>query len=121
MYRFRRSTRSPKFGGIKLIPRVNRALLRVFFVANFQQHARLEVSPNLRHAGVFQTSTMVNLGIVFQEHLTRPDIKLDENMSICPSTPQDHRAYTNSNQSSIGFDYFFFFCGESSIVVDYRT
>ena len=71
MYRFRRSTRSPKFGGIKLIPRVNRALLRVFFVANFQQHARLEVSPNLRHAGVFQTSTMANLGIGFQEPLTR--------------------------------------------------
>ena len=26
---------------------------------------------NLRHAGVFQTSTMVNLGIGFQEPLTR--------------------------------------------------
>ena len=33
--------------------------------------AGLEVSPNLRHAGVFQTSTMVNLGIGFQEPLTR--------------------------------------------------
>ena len=33
--------------------------------------ARLEVSPNLRHAGVFQTSTMANLGIEFQEPLTR--------------------------------------------------
>ena len=32
--------------------------------------ARLEVSPNLRHGGVFQTSTMVNLGIGFQEPLT---------------------------------------------------
>ena len=71
--------------------------------------ARLEVSPNVRHAGVFQTSTMVNLGIVFQEPLTRPDIKLDEKMSICSSTPQDHRPYTNSNQSSMRFDYFFFF------------
>ena len=28
--------------------------------------ARLEVLPNLRHAGVFQMSTMVNLGIGFQ-------------------------------------------------------
>ena len=45
---------------------VHRTLLRhrVFFVANFLQHARLEVLPNLRHAlGVFQMSTMVNLGI----------------------------------------------------------
>ena len=33
--------------------------------------ARLEVSPNLRHAGVFQTSTMANLGIGFQGPLTR--------------------------------------------------
>ena len=64
---------------------------------------------------------MANLGIVFQEPLTRPNIKLVEKMSICSSTPQDHRAYTNSNQSSIGLDYFFFICGESSIVVDYRT
>ena len=28
--------------------------------------ARLEVLPNLRHAGVFQMSTMVNLGVGFQ-------------------------------------------------------
>ena len=74
--------------------------------------ARLEVSTNLRHAGVFKTSTMVNLGIVFQEPLTRPGIKLDEKMSICSSNPQDRRAYTNSNQSSVGFDYFFFLFGE---------
>ena len=33
--------------------------------------AGLEVSPNLRHAGVFQTSTMANLGIGFQGPLTR--------------------------------------------------
>ena len=33
--------------------------------------AGLEVSPKLRHAGVFQTSTMANLGIGFQEPLTR--------------------------------------------------
>ena len=55
---------------------------------------------------------MVNLGIVFQEPLTRPGIKLDEKMSICSSNPQDRRAYTNSNQSSVGFDYFFFLFGE---------
>ena len=72
----------------------------------------LEVSPNLRHAGIFQTSTIINLGIVFQGSLTRPGIKLDEKMSICSSTPQDHKAYTNSNQSSIAFDYFFFCGGE---------
>ena len=33
--------------------------------------AGLEISPNLRHAGVFQTSTMANLGIGFQGPLTR--------------------------------------------------
>ena len=33
--------------------------------------ARLEVSPNLTHAGVFQSSTMANLGIEFQGPLTR--------------------------------------------------
>ena len=105
------------------IPRVQRVRCRVqSFLCRKFSTARLEVSPNLRHAWVFQTSTMVNLGIVFQEPLTRPDIKLDEKMSICSSTPQDHRAYTNSNQSSLGFDYFFFcVCGESWIVVDYRT
>lgn len=44
----------------------------------------------LRHAGVFQTSMMANLGIWFQEPLTRPDVKLDEKMSMI-FTPQDHR------------------------------
>ena len=29
-------------------------------------------------------------GIGFQEPLTRPGVKLDEKMSICSSTPQDH-------------------------------
>ena len=38
--------------------------------------ARLEVLPNLRHAGVFQISTMVNLGIGFQEPLTRPGVSI---------------------------------------------
>ena len=36
--------------------------------------ARLEVLPNLRHVGVFQMSTMVNLEIGFQEPLTRPGV-----------------------------------------------
>ena len=49
--------------------------------------------------------------------LTRPGVKLDEKVSICSSTPQVHMVYTNSDQSSIGFDYFFFFFGgENSIV-----
>ena len=43
--------------------------------------ARLEVLPNLRHVRVFQISTMVNLGIGFQEPLTRPSVKLDQKMS----------------------------------------
>ena len=36
--------------------------------------ARLEVLPNLRHVGVFQMRTMVNLGIGFQEPLTCPGV-----------------------------------------------
>ena len=37
-------------------------------------------------------------GIGFQEPLTRPGVKLDEKMSICSSTPQDHGGmYTNSS------------------------
>ena len=35
----------------------------------------LEVLPNLRHAGVFQMSMMVKLGIGFKEPLTFPGIK----------------------------------------------
>ena len=54
--------------------------------------ARLEVLPNLRHVGVFQMSTMVNLGIGFQEPLTHPGVKLDDKMSICSWTPQ-HGGY----------------------------
>ena len=49
--------------------------------------ARLEILSNLRHAGVFQMSTIVILGIGFQKPLTRPGVKLDEKMSICSSTP----------------------------------
>ena len=40
--------------------------------------------------------TIVNLGIEFQEPLTRSGVKLDEKMSICSSTPQ-HGGYTNSS------------------------
>ena len=82
--------------------------------------ARLEVSTNLRHAGVFKTSTMVNLGIVFQEPLTRPGIKLDEKMSICSSNPQDRRHIQIPIKVRLGSIASFFFL-ESSIVVDYRT
>ena len=41
---------------------------------------RIEVLPNLRHAGIFQISTI-------QKPLTRPGVELDEKMSICSSTP----------------------------------
>ena len=44
--------------------------------------ARLEV---LANSGVFQMSTMVNLGIGFQEPLTRSGVKLDEKMSTYSS------------------------------------
>ena len=45
-----------------------------------QHGQRIEVLPNLRHAGIFHISTI-------QEPLTRPAVKLDEKMSICSSTP----------------------------------
>ena len=63
---------------------------------------RLEVLPNLRHAGVFQMSTMVNFGIGFNFkslwlvqalNLTRTE------RSICSSTPQ-YGGYTNSGNRS---------------------
>ena len=42
-------------------------------------------------------STMVNLGIGFQEPLTRPGVtSLRDWMSICSSTPL-HEGYTNSS------------------------
>ena len=59
--------------------------------------ARLEVLPNLRHVGVFQISTMVNLGIGFQEPLTRPGVKLDEKMNNYSSDSERSRGYTNSS------------------------
>ena len=40
---------------------------------------------------------MAHSRIEFQEPLTRPGVKLDEKMSICSSTPQDHGGYTNSS------------------------
>ena len=53
--------------------------------------ARLEILPNLRQVGVFQMSTMVNLGIGFQEPLTRPGVKLDEKMSNYSSDSERSR------------------------------
>ena len=51
--------------------------------------ARLEILPNLRHAGVFQMSTMVILGIGFQKaycslrnEMERNEMKRNE-MKIC--------------------------------------
>ena len=40
---------------------------------------------------------MANLNTEFQEPLTRPGIKHDEEMSICSSTPQAHKGYINSS------------------------
>ena len=77
--------RSPKFGGIKFFPESVHswafAAQTPSFLCGKVSTARLEVLPNLRHVGVFQMSTMVNLGIEFQEPLTRPGVKLDEKMS----------------------------------------
>ena len=65
---------------------VHRSLLTQSFLCGKLSTARLEVLTNLRHAGVFQMNTMVNLGIGFQEPLTRSSVKRDEKMSICSST-----------------------------------
>ena len=40
---------------------------------------------------------MANLKTEFQEPLTRPGVKHDEEMSICSSTPQAHVGYINSS------------------------
>ena len=76
--RFLDVTQRSKFGGIKFFAEsVHRsafaAQTRSFLCGKFST-ARLEVVPNLRHVGVFQMSTMVNLGIGFQEPLTRPGV-----------------------------------------------
>ena len=52
-----------KFGGWE---RVSFAAQTQSFLCGKFSTARLEVLTNLRHAGVFQMSTMVNLGIGFQ-------------------------------------------------------
>ena len=82
-----------KFGGWE---RASFAAQDQSFLCGKFSTARLEVLPNLRHVGVFQMSTMVNLGIGFQESLIRLGVKLDEKMSISSSTPQ-HGGYTNSS------------------------
>ena len=40
---------------------------------------------------------MTNWKTEFHKPLTRPGVKHDEEMSICSSTPQAHRGYTNSS------------------------
>ena len=40
---------------------------------------------------------MVNLKTEFQEPLTRPGVKHDEEMSVCSSTPPAHGGYINSS------------------------
>ena len=57
----------------------------------FLRLSLIEVLRNLKHAGVFQKSTTVNLRIGFKEPLTCPGIK-----KICFSTWQ-HGGYTNSS------------------------
>jgi len=42
-------------------------------------------------------NAMSNLNTEFQEPLTRPGLKHDEEMSICSSTPQVHGGYINSS------------------------
>ena len=96
IYYFRSSTRSPKFGGIKFLSESMHcsafAVETQSFLCGKFSTAWLEVLPNLRHAGVFQMSTMVNLGIGFQEPVTRPGVKLDKKMSICSSTTSHARS-----------------------------
>ena len=88
------SIAAPKFGGINFLAERVSCAAQSFLSREFST-ARLDVLLNLRHAGVFQVNTMVNSGIGFQEPLTHPGVKLDEKMSICPSTPQDHGGFTN--------------------------
>ena len=53
------------FQWIIYLPRISYRKIPKISPAKYRT-ARLEVLPNLRHAGVFQMSTMVNLGIGFQ-------------------------------------------------------
>ena len=84
----------------------------IFFLNSFLPYLRLTVKIfqflqlSTKFWAVLRLS--VNPGPL-RPSLTRPGVKLDEKVSICSSTPQVHMVYTNSNQSSIGFDNFFFF------------
>ena len=53
--------------------------------------ARLEVLPNLRHVGVFQMSTMVNLADWISRAFASPGVKLDEKMSNYSSDSERSR------------------------------
>ena len=48
-------------------------------------------------SGLQMFAIMTNWKTEFHEPLTRPGVKHDEEMSICSSTPQAHRGYTNSS------------------------
>ena len=47
-------------------------------------------------SGLQMFAIMTNWKTEFHKPLTRPGITHDEEMSICSSTPQAHRGYTNS-------------------------
>ena len=103
----------------------------IFFLNSFLPYLRLTVKIfqflqlSTKFWAVLRLS--VNPGPL-RPSLTRPGVKLDEKVSICSSTPQVHMVYTNSNQSSIGFDYFFFFsvgrirlCRLPNLIEPYRS
>ena len=48
-------------------------------------------------SGLQMFAIMTNWKTEFHRPLTRPGVKHDEEMSICSSTPQAHRGYTNSS------------------------
>ena len=48
-------------------------------------------------SGLQMFAIMTNCKTEFHKPLTRPGVKHDEEMSICSSTPQAHRGYTNSS------------------------
>lgn len=48
-------------------------------------------------SGLQMFAIMTNWKTEFHKPLTRPGVKHDEEMSICSSTPQAHRGYTNSS------------------------
>ena len=80
-HRFRRSTRSSKFGVIKFLwERASFSLCQI-------SRPPLEVLPNLRHAGVFQMSMTVNFGIGLTRRWT----------FVLRLRKIDHWGYTNSS------------------------